>query len=247
MNVTMVACYGDKPPALAHFIAHAQALLGEAVPSFVPYDMRQVHATLIGLEGRRLVKGDGVLNANYRSLRGERRLIDLAGALDLVRESLRDPLHVRIGGFPPGGVPPFLSRGRHPYERSFSISGEMAVAMGWPREQGGSTAPLARLRRDFESFGVLHKYHVNTEDADNDFFLVLGRLRAPDGAAEAGRGATAQLRASMARAPCDVVVDLRDIRVVAYVDAPLPLETSVSYPLSDVDVASLVGLYPVGE
>ena len=32
-------------------------------------------------------------------------------------------------------------------------------------------------RRDFESFGVLHKYHVNAEDADDDFFLVLrGRM-----------------------------------------------------------------------
>jgi len=247
MNVTMVACYGDKPPALARFIETAQGRLGASLPSFVPYDIRQVHGTIIGLEGSHLPKSDGIVNANYLALRGERRPMDLARAFDLVRRSPRIPLRVQIGGFPPGPQPPFVSRGRHPYERSFSISGETVVAMGWPHVDGRFTAPLAGLRRDLESVGVLHKYHAAVDAMDDDFFFVLGCVRQGDPSEDALRTVTDGLRASMARArPFEVVVDLRDIHVVGYMDPALPLETSVSYRLPSLDLASLVALYPVG-
>jgi hypothetical protein len=118
MSVTMAACYGDKPPTLARFIETAQARLCASVPSFVPYGIRQVHGTIIGLEGSRLPESDGLLNANYLALRGERRRADLPRAFDLVRRAPQLPLRVQIGGFLPGTQPPFLSRGRHPYERS---------------------------------------------------------------------------------------------------------------------------------
>lgn len=247
MNVTMVACYGDKPPRLARFIETAQARLGASLPSFVPYDIRQVHGTIIGLEGSRLRESDCLVNANYLALRGQRRNMDLARAFDLLRRSPGLPLRIQIGGFLPSAQPPFLSRGQHPYERSFSISGEMAVGMGWPHPDAMHPAPLARLRRDLESAGVLHKYHATVDAIDDDFFFVLGRVGQGDASKEALRSVTDELRASMSRAPTEVVVDLHDIHVVGYVDPALPLETSVSYRLPGLDPASLIALYPVGE
>jgi hypothetical protein len=247
MSVTMVACYGDKAPSLARFIESAQARLSASVPSFVPYGIRQVHGTIIGLEGSRVPESDALINANYLTLRGEHRRMDLVRAIDLVRRSPDLPLRVQVGGFLPDARPPFLSRGRHPYERSFSISGETAVAMGWPHVDGTFPAPLARLRRDLESAGVLHKYHAAPNATDDDFFFVLGRMRAGDPSEDALRIVTEDLRASMVRAPIEVVIHLGDIRVVGYTDPALPLETSVSYRLSSVDLASLTALYPVRE
>jgi hypothetical protein len=247
MGVTMVACYGAKSPALTRFIETAQSRLGESIASFVPYDTRQVHATLIGLEGRRCLDGAGVLNANYLALREVRRVMDLGRALDLARHAFRPPLRIQIGGFVPGARAPFLSRGRSPYERSFSMSEGRAVAMGWPHVDGAHPAPLARLRREFESVGVLHKYHRGVEDRDDDFFFVLGRARSGDPGEPELRAAAEDLRASMLRAPFELVLDLRDIHVVGYVDPALPVETSVRYDLSDLDAASLVGLYPDAE
>jgi hypothetical protein len=245
MSVTMVACYGDKPPSLARFIEGAQARVSASVPSFVPYGIRQVHGTIIGLEGSRVPESDALFNANYLALRGERRRMDLQRAFDLVRRSPHLPLRVQIGGFLPDARPPFLSRSRHPYERSLSISGETVVAMGWPHVDGTYPAPLARLRRDLESAGVLHKYHAAPNATDDDFFFVLGRMRPGDPSEDALRIVTEDLRASMARAPIEVAVNLGDIHVVGYSDPALPLETSVAHRLSTLDPASLTALYPV--
>lgn len=247
MNVTMVACYGDKPLPLARFIETVQARLRASLPSFAPYDIRQVHGTIIGLEGSRFPESDCVVNANYLALRGERRRMDLARVFDLVRRSPQLPLRIQIGGFLPGAPPPFLSRGQHPYERSFSITGERAVAMGWPHADGTHPAPLARLRRDLESVGVLHKYHAAAGATDDDFFFVVGRVRQGDASEDALRSVTAELRASMGRAPIEVVVDPHDIQVVGYIDPALPLETSVRCSLLSSDPASTIALYPVGE
>jgi hypothetical protein len=247
MNVTMVACYGDKPLPLARFIETAQSRLRASLPSFAPYDIRQVHGTIIGLEGSRLPESDGVVNANYLALRGERRRMDLARIVDLVRRSPQLPLRIQIGGFLTGARPPFLSRGQHPYERSFSITDERAVAMGWPHVGGTYPASLARLRRDLESVGVLHKYHAAVDATDDDFFFVLGRVRQGDASEDALRSVTDELRASMGRAPIEVVIDSHDIHVVGYIDPALPRETSVAYRLLSLDPASTIALYPVGK
>ena len=68
MNVALVACYGEKPPALKDLVAGMQAELGRFLgAAFVPYGMEQVHATIVGLEGMRV--GDMIVNYD----RGGRR------------------------------------------------------------------------------------------------------------------------------------------------------------------------------
>lgn len=125
--VTLVAFYGDKPPALAAGIEALQQLVTRLCPTFVPYALPQVHATLVGLEAQRV---NGALhNVNFRALRGQHRPMQLAEALSAVRAAPLWPLSCQWGGFEPHAVYPFASRGQHPYVRSFSLQGERVVTM----------------------------------------------------------------------------------------------------------------------
>jgi len=51
IQVTLVSLYGDKQSDLAGAISKCQELVAQAVgKAFRPYDLRQIHATLVGLE-----------------------------------------------------------------------------------------------------------------------------------------------------------------------------------------------------
>lgn len=131
-NATLVAFYGEKPEPLAALIdavqKHAHRLLGN---NFAPYAMEQVHATIVGLEGARSATGE-LVNANYLSLRGEWRAMDLPRCLDHLQRTPLLPFTVRFGGFQNDAAYPFTSRGEHPFARSFTTQGARAVLMGWP-------------------------------------------------------------------------------------------------------------------
>ncbi len=232
-NATLVAFYGDKPEPLAVPIdavqAHARQLLGN---EFSPYAMAQVHATIVGLEGARNVTGD-LVNANFLSLRGESRPMDLPRCLEHLQRSPLLPLTMRFGGFQKNAVYPFTSRSEHPFARTFTIQGTRAVVMGWPVAGQSYPPALAHLRRELEAFGVLHKYHAAADDLDNDAFMVVGQIRRTSGDDEAIRHVTDEVRARLAGLVAHAVVDTSSLRVVAYVDPALPLDTSTALRLSD--------------
>jgi hypothetical protein len=79
-------------------------------------------------------------------------------------------------GYKEGNNYPFTSQDRHPYLRSFSIQGTIAVAMGWPQKNGLFTSGIDKLRRAFNKFNIIHKYHGSDDAYDNDFFFVLGTV-----------------------------------------------------------------------
>lgn len=164
MQVTLVAFYGEKPKELLHLIQYLQNLLAERLLSaFHPYQLEQVHGTIIGLEGHR---GDTSIH-NLNS--------DAAVAPSLLLSFLRSPdfrpTTVRIGGYRHYHEYPFQSRGMHPYLRSFSIQGAIAVAMGWPASESQFPTSLDELRRQFESrLAVRHKWHRKPGDVDNCVF-----------------------------------------------------------------------------
>lgn len=51
-QVTLVALYGEKAPGLSHWLEECQTqvrgLLRSLGTTFEPYDLRQLHATLVG-------------------------------------------------------------------------------------------------------------------------------------------------------------------------------------------------------
>lgn len=242
MNASLVAFYGPKPAALVELVESVQSqlrrLFGE---EFSPYQVEQVHATLIGLEGDRNAVGE-LFNANYLSMRGEARTMDLSSLLEHVKRTDHLPFTVRIGGFEESRPYPFTSRGAHPFSRTFSIQGAQAVVMGWPCSDGLYPTTLGRLRHELEAFGVLHKYHAVADDLDNDLFMVVGRMRTQ--VDDAVRGAAVdELRERLAGAPpVEIVVDASSLMVVSYVDPALPLETSVASRLLDIDAERLAAL-----
>jgi hypothetical protein len=243
MQATLVAFFGDKSPAIASFVRAAQGQLGKLGGAFVPYALEQVHATIIGLEGLRVPGSDEVVSANHLRLRRERRLMRLDRAFEIVRRSPLLPLRVRIGGYREHEPYPFTSRTQHPYRRSFSIQGEIAIAMGWPHDGEGYPMSLDELRRSLNEAGVLHKYHATLSDIDNDLFLVLGRIQRSL-TTEAAIATTSQsMRELLAETELEVVIDRGCLSVVGYTDPALPLGSSVSFGLDQVNPGQVIPLY----
>lgn len=180
-QLTLVAFFGDKQqqyPELWQVIAELQdaiaTILGAGI--FTRYDERRVHGTVVGLEGFRT--GEDLWNANcYEKIRMRSRM-NLSGLFDfLLADNSILPVTVKVGGFKENMAYPFTSRGQSPYVRSFSIQGDIAVAMGWPMHGRFYTSGIDALRRSANEFNVLHKYHDSWSAYDNDFFFVLGTVK----------------------------------------------------------------------
>jgi hypothetical protein len=239
LQVTLVSHYGEKPPRLSALVRYLQQkLLDLFGPLYRPYEIAQVHGTIIGLGGCRL--GETVRNANSGMA------MDLARLVEFLRSQQLQSIQVRVGGYQSGGEYPFRSRNTHPYLRSFSIQGDVAVAMGWPIQGSDFPNSLDQLRRRLQEFGVRHKWHRTDAEIDNDFFFVLGTL--DRGAIDqAGLdSSTALIRAELAVYGSTPVEISRDtLRLVGYSDTQLPRDTSCWYELDEPAlVAKLEEMYP---
>lgn len=244
MNVTLVAFHGTKPAPLTALIADVQRILCDRLGAgFDAYPPRQVHATIVGLEGRRI--GDRLVNANYLTIERREVSMDLARAMEIAEAAL--PLDCRLAGFRRRRRYPFTSRGRHPYVRSFSLRGADAVVMGWPCDAGDYPPRLAELRRRFERAGVLHKYHHPGGEPDNDLFFVLGKLVVDPRASHERERVEALVRERLALLePLHLTIGRDQLQLVAYRDPRLPVETSRVLPLPSTDdgIREVEELYP---
>lgn len=232
MQVTLVAYYGTKPPAIEALVQSLQEeLIHQLGAAFEPYKVEQVHATVIGLEAYR--EGAEILNLNFQELRGERRPMNLPDILRFLDTTQRLPFKVQIGGFSPAIAYPFTSRGEHPYYRSFSLQGSIAVAMGWPVCEERYLWRLDALRKCFNDFNVLHKYHRIDNDLDNDFFFVLGRVERNLITEDQIQDTQDAMREKLAtREPVLVSVG-REVLSFALYEAPqLPLGSTTLIPLT---------------
>ncbi|MFC1997703.1 hypothetical protein ACFLXI_08895, partial [Chloroflexota bacterium] len=224
MNLTLVAYYGrEKPSKLQDFIDVSQeSLIRDLGEAFKPYTLDQIHGTIIGLEGIRV--GDEIINTNYLNISRKHRSMRLARMIEVVKDRSFLPFSVQIGGYKAGEIYPFMSRGTHPYLRSFSIQGESAVAMGWPVEESVFPLPLDQLRRKMGEANLLHKYHLKPGDIDNDFYFVLGTIDR-DKLSETDLQSTQEgMRALLAaRDPLKLTIGPENLSIVAYHDPQLPL------------------------
>lgn len=219
--ISALAWYGPKTGALRDLLVRVQDLIaGQVGAAFRPYTLEQVHATLIALDGVADPESGAVVNEAFWLNLGMRAEMDLPRVMSVLEQRFRVPLTVRFGGFGAGAPVPFLSRGQHLSERSFSVQGNAFVLMGWPAVSlsGPGPAVLARpldeLRREVNAAGVLHRYHFGYEDVDNDLHMVVGHT---DGDADpAGtRAAAAAVRTWLADNPAEAAIALDDVTVVA--------------------------------
>jgi hypothetical protein len=243
MQLTLVSHYGPKLAPFAEKIRLLQSLIAEQLGRrFEPYTAEQVHGTIIGLEGARF--GARIRNENFRRFRGEERFINFQGLLDFLRAQPEPDWEVRVGGYDLACDYGFTSAGRHPFLRSFSVRGEIAVAMGWPHRSGSFVSSLDELRRALQYFGALHKWHQRESDVDNDFFFVLGRVP-PDTESAQRDAAQHIIREHLAAEPLLAPVTRATLSFVAYLDPQLPPETSQTLRLNDLQVTAslLAGIY----
>lgn len=226
-QLTLVAFYGAKPPEFSDYIRSCQHMAAAALGDrFRPYDLRQVHATIIGLEHHEDSPGE---NACFRRLRGRRAAMDTRGFLDSLRAVPELPLEVQVGGYGKDDRP-FLSRNATPYQRSFSIQGENAVVIGWPHRTGpvvgraNCPVTLDLLRRSAQGFGILHAYHAEETDRDNDLFFRIGLIEPGVVSTAAVQGLEQEIRRHMSRRPPLILrIGLDDLKIAVYEDERLPI------------------------
>src|SRR5262245_1242372 len=239
-QVTLVAFYGEKRDELSALIRECQtrvlAALGDA---FLAYEIRQVHATIVGLE-RRI--GSARDNANFWKYRALRAEMDFRGFLAFLRSCTQIPFEVQIGGFENRDYPfvsdPFeKGTDNRPYDRMFSIQGDNVVLMGWPVRAKSPVYPLTLddIRRAAQEFGILHAYHKTLTAVDNDLFFRIGivdRTRASTGAVDL---VVQRLRDTLGRTLGPVIsqVTLTDLFVASYEDDKLPMATTQAWSLAD--------------
>jgi len=223
LDLTLVCHYGVKPEPLADLLGRLVRLLQHRWGSaFEPYSLRQMHATLIGLE-LDLVDGARV-NRWFSRHRGEQRAPDAERLAELLETTPCLPFRARFGGFSADASYPFTSRGQHPYQRMFQLQGDQVVLMGWPEHAGTFPQTLAELRHAFEAGQVLHKYHTDpAQDHDNDLFLVLGHLDPSRLPTPRSVGAVElEARELLEHHPTWVDVDRDALTLVRYSDPRLP-------------------------
>ena len=246
VQLTLVSHYGPKGehyPELRSVISALHTRLSESLgPGFRACDLDQVHGTIVGLEG--VPERDGIHSLWFKENFHKDRKMDFEGLLECLRSGTAGEFTIRVGGWKPAEEYGFLSRGQHPYLRSFSIRGGIAVAMGWPFRKGRYCRSLYRLRKRLETFGTLHKWHTG-EFRDNDFFFVLGRITA-DGVDESVLASVSKgVREMLETTEHRVEISRETLSLVAYVDPELPRATSKTFSLTDPAVTPgfLEGLY----
>jgi hypothetical protein len=229
MQLKLVSHYGPKSREPSDFIESCQSEVSEGLPGiFRPYEMEQVHATLIGLEGWR--SPGGLMNAQYAT-HGTTAIMNLKAALEDLSARKFLPVPVRFGGFRPDEVP-FQSRGLTPYKRTFAIQDtNIVVAVGWPCVKLGEQENYGReidgLRRHLNRFGILHKYYDPRTETDNDYFFVLGKVDGKRVSREAREALSEHVREQLAGlTPLRLQVSLKTVGVAAYTNEDLPLKTT---------------------
>jgi hypothetical protein len=248
-QITVVALYGEKSSDFAALIARCQGLV-RSVPGlgFQPYDPSQIHATIFGLE-RKIPSA--LYNANFSRYRGRDLVMNLEGILAYLRRCSHFPLQVQVGGFEKRHYP-FVSRQACPYERSFSIQGDKLVMMGWPirgepfpRPPGTPSAlveeaklyPLTLdvIRHATQAYGVLHAYHRDLTDVDNDLFFRIGLLIDQPSLSDQVRATLeAEARQFLSIQPPLVLdIHLEQVSVALYEEDTLPSSSTRVWSLAD--------------
>ena len=243
-NVSLVAFYGDKPAQLAALIQKLQTYLAncESIKDrFIPYQLEQVHATVIGCEG--LKTETGIISKWFYERR-ETKYIDIPGLTDYLQHQIV-PITIRFGGYDRASNYNFLSRQQHLYFRSFQLSiaqtQTIPVLIGWSWDNNVTLA-IDNLRRNLQQFNLLHKYHQTPEAIDNDFYLRLGTIDRQLTSEEIEAIAT-DIRNLLEAQPLFIPITIDDLAFARYQDLLLTPATTKIIPVTEISANQLQQLY----
>ena len=245
-NVSLVAFYGNKPPQLVALIRELQIYLAnyESIRDrFIPYQLEQVHGTIIGCEGSKTEWG--IINKWFYDRRQETKYINIPGLVDYLQNRIV-PLTIRFGGYDRTFNYNFLSRDRHLYYRSFQLqqaqTQTLPVLIGWSWDNGVTLA-IDDLRRNLQQFNLLHKYHETPEAIDNDFYLRLGTIDRQLTFEEINAIATDIRNLLATRSPKYIPITANDIAFARYQDLLLTPATTKVIPVTEISANQLLQLY----
>ncbi|ELS02527.1 hypothetical protein Xen7305DRAFT_00022410 [Xenococcus sp. PCC 7305] len=247
-NISLVAFYGKKPSPLSKLIIKIQNCLGQ-LPGFIPYQIEQIHGTILGCEGWQT--SEGLVNKWFYLTRKEIRYLDYDGWLKcLQRDGGIDPFFVYVGGYQRDLNYHFLSRGQHLYDRSFQIqkaedATHIPILIGWPQKKNLITPDLDNFRRGAQKFGFLHKYHREADSIDNDFYLRLGTIK---GLLTKEKRITVEHHIQQILTQESTVklsIDSNSLAFAQYQDLSLSLATTKILPLAAITKEQLRNYYEV--
>lgn len=245
-NVSLVAFYGDKPPRLIALIQKLQTYLANCeliLDCFIPYQIEQVHGTIIGCEG--LKTESGIIDKWFYE-RGETKYIDISGLVNYLQYQIDLPLTIRFGGYDRTSNYNFLSRQQHLYFRSFQLqqtqTQTIPVLIGWSWDKNVTLA-IDNLRRNFQQFNLLHKYHQTPEAIDNDFYLRLGTIDRQLTSQEIDAIATGIRNLLATQPPYYIPITLDNLAFARYRDLKLTPATTKVIPVAEISADRLKLLY----
>ena len=247
-NVSLVAFYGDKPPQLKSLIQklHACLLDCELIQDkFIPYQLEQVHGTIIGCEGEK--NKSGVISQWFKEHRQKTRYIDLKGLVAHLQYQIHLPLTIRFGGYDRDCEYNFLSRNEHLYIRSFQLQPAenivIPVLIGWSWKDDEVSLAIDDLRRKFQDFSLLHKYHATPDVIDNDIYLRLGTIDTQLSTVETEEIATKVRNLLAKRSPLYVPINKENIAFARYQDLSLTPDKTEVVPIAEITVDRLEQMY----
>ena len=245
-NVSLVAFYGDKPIELCKLITNLQTRLANhrlLKNRFVPYQMAQVHGTIVGCEGFKT--SQGVVSQWFKERRQEIRYINFPNLIDYLQQ-VDLPLTIRFGGYNRQTNYNFLSRNEHLFDRSFQLQSAedraIPVLIGWSWSNNAVTLAIDNLRRSFQQFGLLHKYHTNPNSIDNDFYLRLGTINTQLSPEETKK-ISLDLCQILETSPIYICIKFKDLAFVQYQDLQLTPANTKVIPLNLITACQLRQLY----
>jgi len=246
-NVSLVAFYGDKPIELVDSIARLQTYLTNhqlLQNKFIPYQLEQVHGTIIGCEGSKIDLG--IASQWFEQKRQKTKYINFSGLVNYLQQQVKLPLTIRIGGYDRQTDYNFLSRDRPLFERSFQLqpaeNQAIPVLIGWSWQDNAVTLEIDNLRRSFQQFGLLHKYHAMPDAVDNDFYLRLGTINTQLSTEKINLIAT-DIRNFLATSSILIPIDLNNLAFAQYQDLQLTPATTKIIPANTITASQLEQLY----
>ena len=247
-EVSLVAFYGDKPQQLKDLIRQLQKLIGshELVgDKFIPYQLEQVHATIIGCEGNKTAAG--IVNRWFDVRRQETRHIDIEGLANYLRNKITLPPTIRFGGFDRVTEYNFRSRNEHLYLRSFQLqpteTETIPILIGWSWSDSQVTLAIDNLRRSFQQFNLLHKYHATDRAIDNDVYLRLGTIARPLNESARQAIATEVRNFLESQSPLYLPLEKNNLAFANYQDLALTPATTQTIPISTITSQKLATFY----
>ena len=247
-NVSLVAFYGRKSSPLINLIQKLQEFLAHhnlIQHQFIPYQLEQVHATIIGCEG--IVTASGIISHWFHTKQGEDRYINFAGLINYLNHQIEFPLKIRFSNYQPHHEYNFRSREQHLYLRSFQLQNSAAqtipILIGWTWRNQRVSLEIDNLRRNLQQFNLLHKYHDSPDAVDNDFYLRLGTITVSLTSA-AIAAIVRDLRNLLATHPAvDITVNQQDLAFAQYQDLLLTPGTTKVVPITEMTADHLEQLY----